>query len=299
MRNLAILLVAFIFLLSPVYAASLKEWNVEITINDDGTADWIVSRMYNDTGGKQDYFLFSKITNLEVTADDVIIKCSVTEDIGTTILCDNLSAGKIVYKFRSLGLVNAIRDSKTFRHRFSMVQLLDKFYLKIKLPLGAVIVESSKLEGTGIKRFEPSWGREGSDGRRIFVEWIANEPKLGETYDVSVVYEGLAREQPANIPITIIIVVIAALAVIFTFFIFRYRTPMKDILPVLTEGERKVIKIVMSEKEVDQRKIVKELDFSKTKVSRIIRDLANRGLVEKTPKGRTNIIRLSKKKKGK
>ena len=64
----------------------------------------------------------------------------------------------------------------------------------------------------------------------------------------------------------------------------------------MTQNERKVIEILLNEKkDIDQRRIVKETDFSKTKVSRIIQGLVEKDLIEKIPKGRNNLIRLKTK----
>ncbi|MBI4896125.1 MAG: hypothetical protein HY832_01095 [Candidatus Aenigmarchaeota archaeon] len=69
-------------------------------------------------------------------------------------------------------------------------------------------------------------------------------------------------------------------------------------MPILTEHERKVLEIVIRDKKVDQRKVVKETDFSKAKVSRIVQDLLLRGVLEKVRKGRTNILTLKTAKIG-
>ena len=62
---------------------------------------------------------------------------------------------------------------------------------------------------------------------------------------------------------------------------------------VCSPKERKVIEMLINEKkDIDQRRIVKETDFSKTKVSRIIQNLVDKDLIEKIPKGRNNLIRL-------
>ena len=55
--------------------------------------------------------------------------------------------------------------------------------------------------------------------------------------------------------------------------------------------------LLREKKDVDQRMIVKEADFSKAKVSRIIQELIKRDLIEKIPKGRNNLIRLKKIRK--
>ena len=67
---------------------------------------------------------------------------------------------------------------------------------------------------------------------------------------------------------------------------------------MLTDTERKVMEIVMRKGEVDQREIVRETEYSKAKVTRVIQDMESRGMLEKTRKGRRNIIKLKNELKG-
>ncbi len=295
----AILAAFFMVLMSSLaYASSLEEYNIDISINDDGSTEWLVKLDYTNITSKSDYFIFGMPANLEVTADGRPIKCSASSNVGVSIICNNINSKTVVYKFRLENNIENIRDLHRFAYKFSITQFTDRFMANIKLPLGAALVERSRLSGTGLQPFEPSFGREGSDGRKIYIEWISNTPKLGETYDISIIYEGI---QPLNQQILPLFIIIGALLVIIVGFVIynkRFRTSSKNILPVLTENERKVMQILINEKkDVDQRRIIKETDFSKPKVSRIIQDLMNRGLVEKIPKGRTNIIRLKKQQK--
>ncbi len=283
-----------LLLLPSLTFAGLTEWSTDISLNDDRNADWIVVFRYNESVTKSDYFVLSRIQNVQVLADDAPVQCSLLEDVGTSILCNNIKASKVTYKFRSIGAARQIRNLLIFSQKFSLTQLTDKFSVVVRLPLGTALVEKARLEGTGISRFEPSWGREGTDGRRISVEWVATEPKLGETYDISVVYEQVSIGEIPVVPVLLTLLAILAVA----YFMFLRRPNMKDVLPILNEQERKVMEILLKEnKEVDLRKLIKDLDFSKPKVSRIIKDLSDRGLVEKTRKGRTNIIRIKKIKK--
>ncbi|MCK5452584.1 MAG: hypothetical protein KAI51_04045, partial [Candidatus Aenigmarchaeota archaeon] len=96
-----------------------------------------------------------------------------------------------------------------------------------------------------------------------------------------------------------IVSLLALLLVFVSFILFRSRKSrkMNTVLSVLHEGERKVIELLMAgEGTCDQRVLVNETGFSKAKMSRIILDLEERGLVTKTRRGRTNIISLSEKK---
>lgn len=295
MRKWLFLAIIGILLLSPAALAKpLNNWKIDIIINDDRTTDWTVTLTYNELVNKSDYFVFSPVTNLQVFADDKQVYCDAQIKVGTLIVCNNLSSAKTVqYKFTANNQVVQINQLNRFVYKFSLIQLTEKFSVNIKIPLGAALVEKSKLEGTGMSRFEPSWGREGSDGRVIYMEWIATDPKLGDTYDISLIYEKIVlpgTDMPYMIILAVAVIIISIVAAV----LYLRRKSPKHILPVLTEGERKTVEILLRDKEVDQRKIVKETDFSKAKVSRIIHDLEARGVVEKRPKGRTNIIKLKK-----
>jgi len=64
---------------------------------------------------------------------------------------------------------------------------------------------------------------------------------------------------------------------------------------LLDKDEKKVLEIILREKEIIQRKIVSSTNLSKTKVSRIISRLKERGIIEVEKRGRTNLIKLKKK----
>jgi hypothetical protein len=293
---IVLFMLSVLFITPTALAAPLSDWTVEVSINDDKSVDWNVVMTYNENVQKSDYFVFASITNVHVFADDMPIECDVTADVGTTILCNGIDASKLTYKFRTYDSINKIRSFYNFKYRFSVIQLTDKFSLKVNLPLGTAIVEKSRLEGTGMQRFEPSWGREGSDGRRIYIEWIMTNPKLGETSDVSVIYEQLSSIDDPLVQAALIVIIVAAAA--FIIFMLKFRKKdVREMLPILNEGERKVVEILIREKgPVDQRVIVKETDFSKPKASRIIHDLEKRGVLEKVHKGRNNILTLKKTK---
>ena len=141
---------------------------------------------------------------------------------------------------------------------------MDKVQATVKFPLGAALVEDLKLTSTDLKPFDPDFGREGSDGRRIFVAWTFDKPVLGQSINIYAIYEILGVDPFTIFAVILVIIIVAFL--IFIAFIFR-KQKVRDILPVLTEGERKVMEILLREKGgVDQRVIVKETDFSKPKV---------------------------------
>jgi len=290
-----VVFVSLLLLPGLVNAASLNDWEVDISINEDRSSSWTVTLEYKENIGKSDYFILADVSNVEVFADSLPIECAISKKVGTTIICENLDAKIIRYRFRTRDTIDSFQNLFIFNYRFSVTQITDRFELTVKLPLGSAIVEKEDLEGTSLRRFEPAWGREGSDGRIIFVEWIANDPQLGETFDASIVYESIFVIDQPQFLYALAIIIIAV--IIVSIYFLKFRNKIEDMLPVLTENERKVMEIVIKEKTVDQRKIVKDTDFSKAKVSRLIHDLKGRGLIEKKAKGRTNIIKLKGKKK--
>lgn len=290
MMKAAIILAALLLFL-PVTHAALQDLHIDISLNDDRSTDWTVTYNYSENVQKSDFFVLAGVSSFNVTADEQITDCSISRTVGSSIVCNNIDAKTITYNIRTFPVISPLQRLSVFSSRFSVTQATDAFSMTIRLPFGTALAENSKLAGTGLNPFEPAGAQQSSDGRRIFVEWNFQKPKLGETMDFRVVYE---QVQPVDFNVFIVIVagvVIAFLA--FLVFFFR-RGRVESVLPVLTDNERKVMEIVIREKKVDQRVIVKETDFSKAKASRIIQDLEKRGLIEKKPKGRTNIILLKK-----
>jgi len=285
-------LLAAVFLFASIGHASLTNWDVDISVNDDGSSDWKVVLTYNETVQQSDYFILSRISDAQIFANNQTASCRVTQDIGTSIVCTT-PAAQYTYRFRADRLVDNLQNFKAFRYPFSVTSNVDRISIVVKMPLAAVLAEQEKLSGTGLRSFEPQSGAEGSDGRRIFISWVFDNPTLGQTINISVIYELISGfEQFAVFAVILAAVVIGFILAIV--FVFRRRT-IRDMLPILNDGERKAMEILLREKgEVDQRIIVKETDFSKAKVSRIIGDLVDRGLVEKIIKGRKNLIKLKK-----
>lgn len=278
-----------LILLMPVHA-KLDSLNIEVKIDTDRSTEWVTTFEYNETVDRSDFFVLAKITGIEVKADGDFIDCSATaKDIGTSIVCQNIKARSITYRFRALGLISDLQGLGRFEYRFSVLQLVDNFIVTVKLPPGAGLVERERLEEAGFRPFEPVWGKPNSDGRSIFIIWHQVAPLLGSGIDVKVIYESVFGNQ--LLPLGIIGIITAAF---FSILVLMRRRPLQDILPVLTHNERKVMEILLREKKpVNQRTIVKETDFSKPKVSRIISDLETRGLISRYRKGRTNIISIA------
>jgi len=282
----------FVIFFAATGHAALVDWTIDISINDDKTTSWLVRLLYNEPVEKSDYFVLTDITRYEVYADGVPISCTLTRGPGTLITCNDIAARNITYSFSTSQLaVDVLQSYRLFTYKLPVTHATEHYKVTVKLPLGSALADEASLKGTLLKPFEPESGKQGSDGRRIFVEWDLDKPTLGETLDVAIVFEQFSEPLQLTLFVVIVIAVAAALLVLVK---FMYKRP-QDILPILTENERKIIQILIREKgQVDQRVLVKETDFSKAKVSRLVKDLSNRGLIEKVSKGRKNLIMLKK-----
>ncbi|MFH1237429.1 MAG: MarR family transcriptional regulator, partial [Candidatus Aenigmatarchaeota archaeon] len=121
-----------------------------------------------------------------------------------------------------------------------------------------------------------------SDGRRIYLSWALENP---QNVMLSFKFYGTGSDYSLAVGIIISIVFIA----VVTYLIGHYRKKMKsEFERGFSEDERKVLLILSQEKRIMQRKVEKELHFSRAKMTRLVKKLEAKGLVEKERIGRTN-----------
>ena len=187
MKKLLFVALALVFVIPFAHAAELKNWHIDISLSGRAS-QWIVTLNYDESMKKSDYYVLNDIFDVSVFADERQINCAVSRrELGTSILCKNISAQKILYKFSMDNSIDIIGDLRIFRYRFPITQSSRNFSLTIRLPLGSFLIDQTKLS-EGYKPFEPDFGKEGSDGRKIFVKWMIESPKVGDSINSSVIY---------------------------------------------------------------------------------------------------------------
>lgn len=89
----------------------------------------------------------------------------------------------------------------------------------------------------------------------------------------------------------LILLFLIILVVLVLIYLFLFRRRKNDFL---LDAEKKVIDLLKraDRHEMWQRKIQEETGFSKAKLSRLVRNLESRGLIEKIPMGNTNKVKL-------
>ena len=102
------------------------------------------------------------------------------------------------------------------------------------------------------------------------------------------------------IPIPLFIPFIASIGLFIGTLIYYIFSPRLDkpkidsslFLNFLDGDEKKVFEIVLNKKSVTQASLVRETKLSKVKVFRVLRKLKRKGLINKEPSGKTNLIEL-------
>lgn len=103
------------------------------------------------------------------------------------------------------------------------------------------------------------------------------------------------------IPIPIFIPFIASIGLFIGTMVYYMFSPKFDkkidknsLLNFLDGDERKVFRVMLDKKGINQAELVRETNLSKVKVSRILKRFENKGLIEKISVGKINIIKLNK-----
>lgn len=195
--------------------------------------------------------------------------------------------GTVKLSYFSRGRRSNIGGFSKFSYSLSNPYASKNVYFTVKLPPGKVILRKEyPLDPISPERYST-----GSDGRSILINWYF--PSLKESKKLTIWFES-AGVMDIYLMIGVVVFVIIVLSLV----VFRYFRPKKVIsLSLLKEDERKIIETVMEEKEITQKELKERLDFSKAKLSRLLRDLEERGIVKKEPYHRTNMVSLKKRLK--
>ncbi|MBW6451139.1 MAG: hypothetical protein K0B02_00225 [DPANN group archaeon] len=290
-KMLFVFIVFLIYLIIPgVNASQIASQDVSIELFDDFSAKLGIMLNFSDITTTEVYYIVSsRISNIKAFDSGGPVSCTMEQlSYGTQIVCVpnvDVSDGYIInLYFDAFNLQKTEGQAILFSYNLGVMSPTDSVSVSVVLPDGMGLVE---MIGDVVPYF-PSYGTIGSTGRNINIYWSLFDLSLGKTYSFEATYETLSLSESDNLFIYLILIIIISY---FIFLKFFSKPKVETILSVLKKDEKSVLDIIMSSGgSCIQRKIVKETDFSKARVSRIIRDLGERGLIRKVPRGRTNLI---------
>lgn len=196
-------------------------------------------------------------------------------------------SGREKLKFTEISHVESYKKKFEFEKNIRIFDFVERSVFLVKLPEGALLPENTT-------KFFPLYGTIGTDGRSIFVVWERTDIQEGEIQGIKIFYEFPEKKEKFEffgvIMLSLLIFAVASFAT--WLILFKRRKDVRDILlPVLKEDEKKIMEIVLRHpKGVNQKIIVQESNYSKGKVSKVLKSLSERGLVRLERMGRTNIV---------
>lgn len=254
-----------------------------------------------------EFLLIVDILNLEVYLDDTLVNCEITPQVGRSdIFCsfEESISGKHFLKieFDSSYPLIQLKNKLMFRSSYDPVIETKEFIYILKLPLGYIIPQEPGRDDSFFISPDPDLIY--SDGQRIILKW--KEKPLDKEFDVSVISEKLTK--PFNLGVVILTFILIILLSLLLILYFKKKPKVKRVKAIkkkrklkieiieehLMESEKAVIRELRNadKKELWQKQLELKTEFSKAKLSRVIRNLEARNIIQKIPFGNTNKIKL-------
>lgn len=290
--SVLVAIVSLLYFTSTAYAL-IQFYGADTDLSSDGNAKIkLIVTFYQPVKGFQ-LAIFGAVKNFEAASNSGPVDCKLSVGAASIIDCKmNLTQEKrtLELKLETVDFVRAVDSKNLFSVDLSLSQPIDGASATVKLPEGYALTNTSVIPA-----IFPTASSIVSDGRRIIVNWNFANLTAEQPFKFQTLYEPVKGE----FPWALAVVSVLSLSVLAGVIIFFYRrTKHKEvILSVLDDFERKVIEVItVAGGEVNQRKVVQETNLSKAKVSRVVKRLQERGLLEVTRLGRTNKLKLVQKK---
>lgn len=279
-------------LLTAAALAQVQYYGADATVNEKGRSFIKLTITFDRPEASFSFNIVGKIENFNATSIAGPINCDLGISGTTSVECRlSLTQEKrsVDISFETNDFVRTLDGKLFFDADFTLDRSINQTFVFVKLPEGMVLSNKQPF---------PENATNETDGRRIIIAWKMYNLQPNQQLRFQILYEQV--QQPPLFQLRLgyfAIFGVAAAGVASLVYLRYFRKPEKLVLSVLDEYERKVMNIlVASEGEVKQKKIVQDTNLSKAKVSRVVKSLAGRGLIEVERAGRTNKLKLVKKK---
>ena len=283
MKKILVFIVFMLFFIFLVKTISATNAETDYYIYEKN----ILVRHYFDSASELELRLPKDFTVLEINSEYKL------EESSKYYLIKINSANNLSIKYITQSMVSKSKNRYSFVSRNYLNKMQN---VRLVLPESAVILED------GLVFPEPDLIS--SDGRSIILTWNDYNEK-----QIIVDYEFLKDKKFIQYSIILIIIIIFALYLILQRKIFKRKikklkgknkktnTKSEAIEEHLIESEKAIIsELKKSEKnQLWQKHLQTKTGFSKAKLSRVVRNLESRNLIQKIPMGNTNKIKLKSK----
>jgi hypothetical protein len=280
-------------------AADIQFYKIDVDVseNNEAEVDLLITFKYPEK--RFSFDVIGGIQNFEATSNAGPIICDVDVSGTSSINCNmNLTETRkeIEIKFETDDFVKELENKMYFSADLSTHSPIDRLSANFKLPEGFLFV-GEDIDSSVLAYTENYTAH--IVGGRILIIWDLMDTGSDDQLKFDILYEQVKKPPWFQLRMRHFILFGAVFAVVIGFVFIRHlRKSETLVLSVLDEYERQIMNIITREGEIKQRKIVRLTNLSKAKVSRVVKSLAERGLIEVERMGRTNRIRLAKKKFG-
>jgi len=297
--SLLAVLCCFILISGSAEGVGLKYYGVEDTINEDLSVTNQIVLKFDSPIAHLDYMLDFKIYNFKYEANFEFADCAVTDINGKSkISCDFIGMSRekntLKLKFDTRNVIKRIGNNYKFTVNYGISLPIERVFVLIKLPQNGILSGKNVSES-----YFPSTGNILTDGKRIMVYWEEENLKSGDDLQFSVLYTMPMLPGPMyNFIIAVLTLVVVIAMILIAVYMKRppeNRETVREIVTsVLNSEEKTIVDILMKhEGKANQKCLVRESGFSKAKVSRIVKNLKSRGVVDVEPiSGRENRVIL-------
>lgn len=296
MRKILTLL-AMVFLISAASATTISQERVTVNLND-GTVHAEVD-IEELTSSAFTYISNYDVKDVNASLDGQHMDCSVSEPaIGSEIQCetDREKNFTVELDYRTENLVSERNGVNVFQYSHPVYRPTDNYHLEVILPDGTALLEQTN---TSQQVISPLNYETGSNGRQIYVIWDLN-PNLGETLSFYVLFEEFQQpDTGSTIDYDLLIraLGVSILLIVSVIVLIKWkRKDLSDEYSDLSDDQKQVIeKLQNNGGEYLQKDLVQELDYSKAKISGIVSELVEKGILKKSKEGRSNKLSISRK----
>jgi len=305
---LAIIIIILFLLIPAVHAEeySFPSFNISVSLDEKGNmhekTSFIIKNLGENEISEIEYSFAMKPIEFSAFDTKGELEYYFEEESCVVIkLRKPLSSGeevKITMNYVIPDMVVEYRGAKMLTFSYVPTTEIEDFNVIVALPKGGTLVSDIKKGGESISAISPTPNRIYSDGERIIIMWNRKNMKPGDNFRIVFTYKMISERKIKYIALIFVGMLIGSG---ITFFVVKGRKKEQKIAKlVLNEEEQKIFDLIIERGGVIlQDEIVKELDYSKAKVSKIVRKLEEKGIIRKEPYKKTNKLYLRKEFGGK
>ncbi|MDP7080455.1 MAG: MarR family transcriptional regulator [Candidatus Undinarchaeales archaeon] len=214
-------------------------------------------------------------------------------------------SARLRLSFTDPSIIQDLEEEVLFKFTLQPSVHLERFTLYLLLPSGAGVSGSSTLP------LSPKPDNILTDGRRVYVVWTRDDVAVGEGLSFFALYRfygsgpgvgpaavrGFAADTPppGDSGTSVLIGFMLGAALVGTYHLrsrIRHHQETGELITaVVTEDENQVLAAIKDNGgEMRQDEMGEMVGFSKPKLSKVVRRLEEKGLVDKTPHHKTNIL---------